>query len=105
MRLIIDNTKNPDREVDPALIYEIARARKWFDDLISGKHASIAALAKHYGIPASLISRRISLAFLAPDITEAILAGTQPAFLTPERLTRHCPLPASWEKQRSQIIG
>ena len=40
------------------------------------------------------------LAFLAPDIVEAILAGTQPVDLTAETLTRR-DLPLSWSEQKS----
>jgi site-specific DNA recombinase len=41
------------------------------------------------------------LAFLAPDIVEAILAGTQPVDLTAETLTRRADLPLSWSEQKS----
>jgi site-specific DNA recombinase len=41
------------------------------------------------------------LAFLAPDIVEAILAGTQPVDLTAETLARRADLPRSWSEQKS----
>ena len=44
-------------------------------------------------------SRTIQLAFLAPDIVEAILAGHQPVELTPRRLMR-TELPIEWHRQR-----
>lgn len=40
------------------------------------------------------------LAFLAPDIVEAIAAGRQPADLTAETLIRHVDLPFDWNDQR-----
>jgi len=40
------------------------------------------------------------LAFLAPQIIEAILAGTQPVELTAETLTRHAELPLIWADQK-----
>jgi site-specific DNA recombinase len=43
------------------------------------------------------------LAFLAPDIVEAILAGTQPVELTAETLTRHADLPLSWADQKRSL--
>jgi len=44
------------------------------------------------------------LAFLAPDIVEAILRGRQPIKLTPEKLKRLRNLPKSWEEQR-KLLG
>jgi site-specific DNA recombinase len=52
---------------------------------------------------ASFVSRKISLSFLAPDIVQAILDGTQPTSLTPERLKKACPLPSDWREQRSLL--
>ena len=50
------------------------------------------------------ISRFLPLAFLAPDIVEAILAGLQPIDLTLERVRRMGGLPISWREQR-QALG
>ena len=44
------------------------------------------------------------LAFLAPEIVEAILSGRQPTELTAERLKRFQFIPHSWEEQR-QVLG
>jgi hypothetical protein len=43
------------------------------------------------------------LAFLAPDIVEAILDGRQPLELTAERLIRNSRLPISWPEQRRAL--
>ncbi len=45
----------------------------------------------------------MELAFLAPDITQAILDGNQPAHLTAERLTRLSSLPHAWDEQRHML--
>jgi site-specific DNA recombinase len=50
------------------------------------------------------ISYRIKLAFLAPDIVEAIMAGQQPADLTAQKLIRNVDLPMDWVEQR-RILG
>jgi hypothetical protein len=52
----------------------------------------------------SYVCRVIRLAFLAPDITEAILAGRQPRGLTAERLVRSSRLPIRWQEQR-KLLG
>lgn len=48
--------------------------------------------------------RKVPLALLAPDITEAILDGRQPLDLSLERLLSLMPLPLSWVEQRS-VLG
>jgi hypothetical protein len=48
------------------------------------------------------VSRSLRLAFLAPDLVEGILNGTQPIGLTAERLKR-VDLPLLWEDQRAVL--
>lgn len=49
------------------------------------------------------VSRFLPLAFLAPDIIEAITAGKQSIELTPEKLKRLRVLPKSWEEQHKLL--
>ncbi len=104
MRLVIDDTGHQP-EPDSRLVHEILRARWWFEALSSGTAPSIAALARADGVSSSYVSLKISLAFLAPDIVEAIVDGSQPVSLTPERLKKACPLPPSWEEQRALLLA
>ena len=46
----------------------------------------------------------MALAFLAPDIVEAIRDGRQPIDLTATRLLRMSELPMSWATQR-RVLG
>ena len=55
-------------------------------------------------IPASEVSRQLSLAFLAPRIVSAILAGRQPVDLTAKTLKRLPVLPLDWNQQ-SKLLG
>jgi len=43
------------------------------------------------------------IAFLAPDITEAILDGRQPTELSAARLKRMRDLPLDWQQQRRYL--
>ena len=63
-----------------------------------------AELAKSEELHRSYYSRVLRLAWLAPDITEAILDGWQPAGLTASTLTDGKDLPLDWAKQR-QALG
>ena len=64
---------------------------------------SITDLAKIEDVQRTYPSRIIPLAFLAPDITEAILEGRQPIDLTLDRLLAAMPLPLAWNDQRTML--
>ncbi len=66
--------------------------------------SDLATIARQEGLTRSYVCRVLRLAFLAPDITEAILDGRQPAELTAERLVRCSDLPLCWQEQR-RVLG
>lgn len=105
VRLVIDNDDNDQAKPDDRLIQEVVRAQRWFDDLMNGRASSITELARRDKCSAPYISRKINLAFLAPDILQSIIAGTQPRSLTQERLKKVCPLPISWKEQRAVLLA
>ncbi|MCB1474101.1 MAG: recombinase family protein [Rhodobiaceae bacterium] len=98
-KLVLANGAAPTTNCDRLLILTIAKARLWLDDLTSGVATSIDELARRHGEDRNEISRFLSLAHLAPDIVETILAGTQPVDLTREKLRSLLPLPADWREQ------
>jgi len=102
MRLIIGDT-GPAR-MDRALLKTIVRAHKWFNELVSGRVHSMAEIASREGVDKSYVSRVMTLAFLAPDIAESIVAGRQPVDLSVEKLTKRIDLPLDWAQQR-QLLG
>ena len=65
---------------------------------------TIGAIARHAGANVGDVSRSLQLAFLAPDLGEAILDGTQPVALTAERLQRTGELPLLWDEQRAMLM-
>jgi hypothetical protein len=97
-------TEKPGR-VDAALVKAIARGRLWFEQLAAGQAASLQAIADRESVSPGYVSRLLSLAFLAPDIVEAILQGRQPADLSSARLTNRLDLPFDWAGQRELIGG
>ncbi len=97
MRLVIGGA-GPVR-TDPTLIKTIVRAHKWYNELISGRANSMVEIATREGIDKSYVARVMDLPFLAPDITESIITGQQPADLSVEKLTKRIDLPMSWEQQ------
>jgi hypothetical protein len=104
MRLVIQGASAGPAEPDPVLWKEIRRAHRCFQALVSGRAGSLAALARLEGVSDRYLSRVLPLAFLAPDIVRAIMAGHQPAELTAHRLIRKLDLPIAWAAQK-QLLG
>jgi site-specific DNA recombinase len=90
--------------LDPALLKAITRGRLWFEELAAGRAASIQAIADREGVTQRYVSRLLPVAFLAPEIIEAILQGRQPADLSAARLTNQIDLPLDWAEQR-ELLG
>jgi uncharacterized protein (DUF58 family) len=103
-RLVIGGEQPTPPSIDQRLIDTIARAMTLMQRLAGGTTKTTAELAREDGIDDGEISRVLPLAFLAPDIVEAIVQGRQPVALTTRYLKRLKPLPASWADQR-RILG
>jgi hypothetical protein len=72
MRLIIEGAEALPRVPDAALLRAIAHAHRWFEEPLSGRATSLAAIASREGVTDRYVARLIRLAFLAPKIVEAI---------------------------------
>ena len=77
---------------------------QWVERIAKGEITTVRDIARQEGVDEGDVSRFLPLAFLAPDIVEAILAGRQPVELTPEKLKRLRNLPKCWDEQR-QLLG
>ena len=86
---------------DSTIAKALGRAYRWKKMLETGKHGSIADLAKAEKINESYLCRVLRLTLLAPDIVESILNGNQPPFLQINDLL--APWPVEWEEQREKM--
>ena len=84
-----------------SLIKAVARAHNWYERLLKGDVRNCASLASEIGVGDRYVSRVLHFAFLAPDIVESILNGTQPPDLTFAKMSRNIPM--SWAEQRDQF--
>jgi site-specific DNA recombinase len=75
-----------------SLIQFLVRAHAWVQSLQDGSYDSIEALAEANRLHPKVVRQALRLAFLAPDVTSAILEGKQPLSLA--RIPKLLPL--SW---------
>jgi len=100
LRLVIQNEQPSKSKVDIVLLKYIARAHQWFDELVSGEVKSLTAIATRGGLNYRFVGKIVRLAFLAPEIVEAIAEGRQPPELSTELLTKRVGLPLDWRDQK-----
>jgi hypothetical protein len=71
---------------------------------VSSRVQSVAEIAEREGVADRYVRRVSRLAFLAPEIVETIVAGSQPPELTAEALAERIDLPLLWTAQE-QAVG
>jgi site-specific DNA recombinase len=76
------------------LIQSISRAHAWLRCLRERTYTSVEELAEANQIHPKVVRQALRLAFLSPNVTSAILEGTQPAGLALSRIPKLLPL--SW---------
>ena len=103
MRLVIAGNRAPAARADSALLKAVARARQWSEDLLAGRAQSVAEIAERERVGSRYVRRLLRLAFLAPEIVEAIAAGDQPPELTAEALAERIELPLLWTAQAKAV--
>ena len=69
----VDKLQQPDQ----ATLQAIIRAHRWIQALNTGEFASIEALAENIRLHPKVLRNEIKLAFLAPEIIDAVLSGRQ----------------------------
>jgi len=90
-----------DRE-DSALIRAVALAHDWAAKLEAGAYRSAIEIAEASGFTERYVWKVLRLAFLAPDIVEAILNGRQPMGLSLRRMN-DTKLSTNWREQREAL--
>lgn len=85
----------------PSLIRAMARAHNWVDRILRGEAVNQRSIAKETGLDERYVSRIIPLAFLAPDLIEAILEGKQAAHLSLDGCLGN--VPHDWNEQRTLL--
>ena len=79
------------------MVSSLVKAFAWRKALDSD--VPITLLSKRSNVTRQYITNMLKMTYLAPDIVEAILAGTQPGNLKVTDFLRS-PIPISWAQQR-----
>jgi hypothetical protein len=87
-KLIVLDQQHPTSGPDPNLVKALTRAHEWFARIIRDEANGIGDIARAERLDRSYVARVLCLAFLSPEITNALLAGRQPTELTAKRLIR-----------------
>lgn len=103
--MVIDGQrgKRHHQKPDRSLIKLLVLASDFRDRILKGQGNSIGAIAEDAGVSRSYFTRILRLAWLAPDIVQAILAGLHPPDLTATRLKAASRLPLTWQNQRDLL--
>jgi site-specific DNA recombinase len=86
--------ERPERRL--RLVSAIARGRRWLDELVSGSATSAEQIALRERCSIRHVNMTISLAFLAPKLVRAAVAGRLPRGINIARLR---DAPAEWSRQ------
>jgi site-specific DNA recombinase len=101
--LVPSSSKSGPRRVDRELILALARARSWMLALRQGQYTDTVQIARRFGLSDPHVRRLLRLAYIAPEIVEAIAEGRQARSLSVKRLLQDIPL--DWSDQRDALRG
>ncbi|MEA2895974.1 MAG: hypothetical protein QOJ84_1589 [Bradyrhizobium sp.] len=87
-RPTIEGNGSPKDAPNESLIQSIVRAHAWMHLLQNGTYGSVEELADANNIHPKVIRQNLRLAFLSPEVTTAILDGSQPASLSLARIPK-----------------
>ena len=97
------NSSSVDGSRLPSLVKAIARARDWYERIVSGEIESIDQLMRESGLTRSYIMRIVKCARLCPKIVEAVLAGSHRPDLSLKWILADVPL--DWGEQEKRILS
>ena len=101
VRLLLPPEATPGTLTAPSLVRAVARAHDWVERIVRGELSNQRAIAAETGLDERYVSKIIPLAFLAPDITEAVLDGKQEPNLVLNDLVSGWS--SDWSAQRRTI--
>ena len=102
LRLVIPCAAAPRSGDATPLVKALARARRWYEQVISGEVQSFEQIANEIGTTSTYVSRIFKLASFSPVVVESILAGSP---LCRPLLRIPSDIPLDWTKQAAHLSG
>ncbi len=102
-KLVLADPSARNASPDQGLRTLLVKANDYLRQLTDGSGRGIGEVAAAAKIDRSDFTRVLRLAFLAPDMVDRFLNGSQPVELTAQKLSRLTELPHSWAAQRTLL--
>lgn len=100
--LILTDSDTQQPEINPTLVKAIAKSYLWNKQILSGEVENSVEIQKRENLKSNTYVKSIlDLRFLAPDIVETILKGTQPKEISIQKLFNIKAL--DWNEQRKLL--
>jgi hypothetical protein len=103
MRLVHASGSGVTATANGSLVRLILKARRWWSILKAGE-LDVSALAARENVQAGYVTRVLRLAFLAPAVVEAVLAGNIRTGVDGAALTATSAVPAVWAAQVAAVL-
>jgi site-specific DNA recombinase len=84
-----------------SLVKAVARARDWYELVVSGKVGTVGEIARKTRLHSTYIKRILGCAMLSPQVTEILLSGKHRPNLTLQELLRDIPI--NWREQLDRV--
>lgn len=101
---LIRGGENKAGKPDPTIVQLLVRANRYWQ-ILKAEPIDITRLAEREGVNPSYLTRILRLAFLAPDITQAMLMGARTLTATARQLTLSEAITADWAAQRRLMVS
>jgi len=88
---------------DPHVLRAIARAWKWRRQLEEGEASTLQDIAGKESVSERYVSRMIRLAYLAPEVLEALVVKRRPPASSINEMVEVAKLP--WGEQMKAVLG
>jgi hypothetical protein len=98
-----DHCVRDGRTQDPHVLRAIARAWKWRRQLEEGEASTLEDIAGKEGVSERYVGRMIRLAYLAPEVLEALVVKRRPPAISINEMVKLAKLP--WGEQMGQAFG